>query len=220
MAEIFISQIRREIRRNADYIQTVKAMRDFTNTRTSDTADVLWQVEHPPIFTLGQAGRIDHVLDAGTIPVIRTERGGQVTYHGPGQVVIYVLFDIRRRGIFVKNMVCRLEQAMIDALTEFGVANAQRKPDAPGVYVPDPTRSASATAALAKIGAIGLKVSRGCTYHGVALNVDMDLSPFRRINPCGYAGLNTVDMATMGARTDWQQVADRLSDQIEIHCHV
>lgn len=220
MVEISISQVRREIRRNADYIQTMKAMRDFTNTRTPNTADVLWQVEHPPVFTLGQAGRIDHVLDAGTIPVIRTERGGQVTYHGPGQVVIYVLFDIRRRGIFVKDMVCRLEQAMIDTLTGFGIAKAQRKSDAPGVYVPDPTSSASSTGTVAKIGAIGLKVSRGCTYHGVALNVDMDLSPFRRINPCGYAGLNTVDMATMGSHTDWLQVADRLCDQIEIHCHV
>lgn len=200
--------------RNADVAQTLAEMRRFTETRDATTEDELWQVEHPSVFTLGVAGDPRHVLDAGAIPVVRTERGGQVTYHGPGQVVIYTMIDIRRQGLFVRDMVCRLEQALIDTLQSFGIDHACRKPDAPGVYVPDPDQPAT----LAKIAAIGLKVSRGCTYHGVALNVAMDLEPFVRINPCGYAGLRTVDMATMGRRADWQQVADRLCEQIQAHC--
>lgn len=199
--------------RDADYMATLSEMRRFTETRNTDTEDELWQVEHPPVFTLGVAGNDRHVLDAGSIAVVRTERGGQVTYHGPGQVVVYALIDIRRRGLFVKDTVCRLEQALIDTLTGFGIAGACRKPNAPGVYVPNP----DAPDTLAKIAAIGLKVSRGCTYHGVALNVGMDLEPFTRINPCGYAGLRTVDMATMGCKADWQQVADALCRQIEAH---
>jgi lipoyl(octanoyl) transferase len=153
------------------------------------------------------------LLAPGSIPVVNTERGGQVTYHGPGQVVVYTLLDIRRRGLFVKDTVCRLEQALINTLTSFGIEGAQRKANAPGVYVPDPDRGR--TAPVAKIAAIGLKVSRGCTYHGIALNVEMDLEPFLRINPCGYAGMRTVDMATMGVREPWQHVADRLCDSIE-----
>ena len=188
-------------------------MRTFTQERSPDAEDELWQVEHPAVFTLGQAGRESHVLDAGDIPVIRTERGGQVTYHGPGQVVVYALVDIRRLGLFVKDTVCRLEQAMIDTLSDFGISAATRKPDAPGVYVPD----SGEDGALVKIAAIGLKVSKGCTYHGVALNNAMNLEPFNRINPCGYPGLRTVDMATMGIQADWQDVANCLCDQIERH---
>ena len=188
-------------------------MRTFTQERSPDAEDELWQVEHPAVFTLGQAGRESHVLDAGDIPVIRTERGGQVTYHGPGQVVVYALVDIRRLGLFIKDTVCRLEQAMIDTLSDFGISAATRKPDAPGVYVPD----SGEDGALVKIAAIGLKVSKGCTYHGVALNNAMNLEPFNRINPCGYPGLRTVDMATMGVQADWQDVANCLCDQIERH---
>jgi lipoyl(octanoyl) transferase len=188
-------------------------MRTFTQERSPDAEDELWQVEHPAVFTLGQAGRESHVLDAGDIPVIRTERGGQVTYHGPGQVVVYALVDIRRLGLFIKDTVCRLEQAMIDTLSDFGISAATRKPDAPGVYVPD----SGEYGALAKIAAIGLKVSKGCIYHGVALNNAMNLEPFNRINPCGYPGLRTVDMATMGVQADWQDVANCLCDQIERH---
>lgn len=203
--------------RPADYLETLTAMRDFTESRNDQTPDELWQVEHPAVFTLGQAGQDRHVLQPANIPVVRTERGGQVTYHGPGQVVIYTLLDIRRRGLFVRDTVCRLEQAIIDTLSEFGIANAQRKPDAPGVYVPN-SRAADETDRLWKIAALGLKVSRGRTYHGVALNVGMDLEPFSRINPCGYPGLRTVDMATMGVDAKWQDVADRLCDQIDRHC--
>jgi lipoyl(octanoyl) transferase len=205
--------VERKTLRKADYLETLSAMRAFTDTRTPTTPDALWQVEHPAVFTLGLAGATEHLLAPGSIPVVNTERGGQVTYHGPGQVVIYTLLDIRRRGLFVKDTVCRLEQALINTLTSFGIEGAQRKANAPGVYVPDPDRGR--TAPVAKIAAIGLKVSRGCTYHGIALNVEMDLEPFLRINPCGYAGMRTVDMATMGVREPWQHVADRLCDSIE-----
>ena len=200
--------ITRKTLRGADYLATLDAMREFSSQRTDHTPDELWQVEHLPIFTLGQAGKEEHILNAGNIAVVRTERGGQVTYHGPGQVVIYTLIDIRRRGLLVKDMVMRLEQAMIDTLAGLGIPGASRKPNAPGVYVPN-------GADLAKIGAIGLKVSRGRVYHGLALNVRMDLTPFKSINPCGYAGLRTVDMATMGVIADWQTVAQELCDQIE-----
>ena len=194
--------MKRRTLRNADYLQTLSAMRTFTQERSPESADELWQVEHPAVFTLGQAGKQSHILDAGDIPVIRTERGGQVTYHGPGQIVVYTLVDIRRLGLFVKDTVCRLEQAMIETLSDFGISRATRS---------------SKDDELVKIAAIGLKVSRGCTYHGVALNNAMNLEPFDRINPCGYPGLRTVDMATMGVRADWQEVANRLCDQIERH---
>lgn len=209
--------VRRTVR-NADYVDTLSQMRQFTEKRQADTPDELWQIEHPPVFTMGQAGQDRHLLNPGMIPVVRTERGGQVTYHGPGQVVVYTLIDIRRQGLHVKDTVCRLEQAMIDTLSDFGIRHAARKPNAPGVYVPDPRGPRGPHSELVKIAAIGLKVSRGCTYHGVAMNVAMDLEPFSRINPCGYPGLKTVDMATMGVRPDWQIVADRLCDQIEAHC--
>ena len=209
-----VGSIIRVTRRPADYAQTLAEMQAFTRDRTATTPDTLWQVEHPPVYTLGLAGLTTHILDAGTIPVVRVERGGQVTYHGPGQIVIYTLLDIRRRGIFVKDLVCRLEQALIDTLTDYGIPGATRKPQAPGVYVPDPT-STDPTPSLAKIAAIGLKVTQGRTYHGIALNLAMDLDPFSRINPCGYAGLKTVDMATMGVSASWQEVADTLCDRID-----
>ena len=193
--------------RPADYLEILQRMRQFSESRGAATPDSLWQVEHCPVFTLGQAGQERHILDAGDIPIVRTERGGQVTYHGPGQVVVYTLIDIRRRGLFVKDFVCRLEQALIDTLSDYGITQAQRKSNAPGVYV-------AYQGELAKIAALGLKVSRGKTYHGVALNLQMNLEPFSRINPCGYPGLRTVDMATMGRAQDWQQVADRLCHRV------
>ena len=193
--------------RPADYLEILQRMRQFSESRGAATPDALWQVEHSPVFTLGQAGQEKHILDAGSIPIVRTERGGQVTYHGPGQVVVYTLIDIRRRGLFVKDFVCRLEQALIDTLSDYGITQAQRKSNAPGVYV-------AYQGELAKIAALGLKVSRGKTYHGVALNLQMNLEPFSRINPCGYPGLRTVDMATMEKLQDWQQVADRLCHRV------
>jgi lipoyl(octanoyl) transferase len=193
--------------RPADYLEILQRMRQFSESRGAATPDALWQVEHSPVFTLGQAGQERHILDAGDIPIVRTERGGQVTYHGPGQVVVYTLIDIRRRGLFVKDFVCRLEQALIDTLSDYGITQAQRKSNAPGVYV-------AYQGELAKIAALGLKVSRGKTYHGIALNLQMNLEPFSRINPCGYPGLRTVDMATMGEPQDWQQVADRLCHRV------
>jgi lipoyl(octanoyl) transferase len=205
--------MQRKTLRNAPYLETLAAMRAYTEARNNDSPDALWQVEHPSVFTLGLAGSEKHLLDTGDIPVVHTERGGQVTYHGPGQVVVYTLIDIRRRGLFVKDTVCRLEQALIDTLTSFGICGAQRKPNAPGVYVPDPDLGPKGP--VAKIAAIGLKVTRGCTYHGIALNVEMNLEPFTRINPCGYSGMRTVDMATMGVRESWQSAADRLCDRIE-----
>ena len=151
-------------------------MRDFTDARDTDTRDEFWLVEHDPVFTQGLAGKAEHVLDAGNIPIIQTDRGGQVTYHGPGQLVLYPLIDLDRLGLGVRCFVSDLEQSVIDLLAEYGVESA-RKDGAPGVFVDD-----------AKIASIGLKVRRGCTFHGLALNLDLDLTPFSRINPCGYAG--------------------------------
>ena len=162
--------------KRAPYQKVWQRMRDFTDTRGPDTVDQLWLVEHPPVFTQGLAGKAEHVLNAGDIPVIQTDRGGQVTYHGPGQMVAYPLLDLERLGLGVRKLVCDLEQVVIDMLAEYQVQSA-RKHGAPGVFVDG-----------AKIASIGLKVRRGCTYHGLALNLDLDLSPFERINPCGYAG--------------------------------
>lgn len=152
-------------------------MSEFTNQRTPDTTDQLWLVEHPPVFTQGQAGKAEHLLFPGDIPVVQTDRGGQVTYHGPGQLVAYPLLDLRRLNIGVRELVTRIEQTIVATLAHFGIASAA-KPDAPGVYVKGD-----------KIASLGLRVRRGCSFHGLALNVDMDLSPFQRINPCGYQGL-------------------------------
>jgi lipoyl(octanoyl) transferase len=205
------------------YADTEPAMRAFTAARTADTEDELWLVEHDPVFTQGVAGRDEHVLLAGDVPVVRTERGGQVTYHGPGQVVAYPLVDLRRLGIYVKEYVFRIEAALIDTLADYGVTG-HRVRSAPGIYVrlADPFGHAvlaPATAdpfqGLGKIAALGIKVSNHRTYHGLALNVDMDLAPFQRINPCGYAGLQTVDLKTLGVVATWDDVATRLGQHLQ-----
>ena len=202
------------------YLPTWQAMREFTAVRSESTADELWLCEHDPVFTQGVAGKPGHVLDAGDIPVMQTDRGGQVTYHGPGQVVAYPLLDLRRAGIYVKECVFRVEESVIRALAHFGVTG-HRVTGAPGIYVrlDDPfgharlARDASFDG-LGKIAALGIKVSRHCTYHGVALNVAMDLEPFRRINPCGYAGLETVDLSTIGISTTWNEAAKVLGEKL------
>ena len=160
-----------------DYEPTWRAMQAFTASRAADTPDEIWLLEHPPVFTLGQAGKREHVLTDLGIPIVPIDRGGQVTYHGPGQVVVYLLLDLRRRGYGVKELVSRLEQAVIDLLADHGV-RAERREGAPGVYVGG-----------AKIAALGLRIRNGCSYHGLALNVDMDLAPYAAINPCGYEGM-------------------------------
>lgn len=196
-------------------------MQAFTEARTPDTPDEIWLVEHEPVYTLGQASKPEHLLNPGNISVVQTDRGGQVTYHGPGQVMAYILADLRRSGRFIKAMVHQIEEATIETLRLYGIDNACRKEGAPGVYVPVGGRATVATAApadLAKIAALGIKVRNGCTYHGMALNVDMDLDPFNGINPCGYAGLQTVCMAQMGVRASWDDVAQTLSQQITRYC--
>lgn len=197
--------------RPSDYEPVWRAMQDFTQARTPDTPDELWLVEHTPVYTLGQASKPEHLLNPGNIPVIQTDRGGQVTYHGPGQVMVYILADLKRSGHYIKQMVNEIEESVILTLAGFGVDHACRKDGAPGVYVPMGNT-------LAKIAALGIKVRNGCTYHGVALNVDMDLKPFEGINPCGYAGLQTVNMVDMGARAQWDDVAQALATQIAAQC--
>jgi lipoyl(octanoyl) transferase len=174
----------------APYLPTLEAMRAFTAGRDEQTTDEIWLVEHPPTFTQGLSGKPEHVLTPGDIPVIQTERGGQVTYHGPGQVVAYTLIDLRRRALGVRDLVCRLEAAVIDVCAAHGV-RVRRKAGAPGLYLSLPEPGA-------KIASLGLKVSRGCSFHGIALNVDMDLRRFESINPCGYAGLAVTDLARAG----------------------
>ena len=204
------------------YDFALEAMRAFTAARTAETADEVWLCEHPPVFTLGVAGEAEHVLDAGAIPVVRTDRGGQVTYHGPGQVVAYPLVDLRRLGIYVKEYVYRLEQALLRTL-ERDAVTGHRVRGEPGIYVrlADPFGHAAHVAdpidpfaGLGKIAAIGVKVSHHRTYHGVALNVAMDLTPFERINPCGHAGLKTVDLSTIGVHAAWDDVAMTLGAKL------
>lgn len=206
-----------------DYLPTYQAMADFTQGRTADAPDELWLCEHPPVFTQGLAGKADHVLSPGEIPVVATNRGGQVTYHGPGQVVAYPLIDLQRAGYFVKEYVYRLEEAVIRTLADYGVTG-HRVAGAPGIYVrlDDPGAHQALTgpahdpfAGLGKIAALGIKVSRHRTYHGLALNVAMDLQPFERINPCGYAGLRSVDLSTIGVSTTWNEAAVRLGQKLE-----
>ena len=175
--------------RPARYGEVWAAMQAFTAARTSATVDEVWLCEHPPVYTLGQAGKPEHILDAGPIEVVHTDRGGQVTYHGPGQVVAYALIDLRRAGLFVKAYVHLLEEAAIATLVELGVSQPCRVPGAPGVYVMQVDGTPS------KIAALGVKIRNGCTYHGVALNVSMDLAPFAGINPCGMADMRTTDVA-------------------------
>ena len=205
-----------------DYQPTLAAMRTFTETRTADTPDELWLCEHPAVYTQGLAGKPEHVLAANGIPVVQTNRGGQVTYHGPGQVVAYPLIDLRRLNIYVREYVFRLEQAVLRTLEYFGVTG-HRVAGAPGIYVKlaDPFDHAALVGpradrfeGLGKIAALGIKVSRHCTYHGVALNVAMDLQPFAGINPCGYAGLQTVDLSTIGVQVSPDEVAGVLGTRL------
>ena len=220
---------------NVAYEPTVAAMQEFTAARTEQTGDELWLCEHPAVFTQGLAGKASHVLCAGDIPVVRTNRGGQVTYHGPGQLVAYPLLDLKRARYFVKEFVYRLEESVIRTLGHFGVTG-HRVGGAPGIYVrlDDPSSHAllvqrpqqhhadreQRTAegldftGLGKIAALGIKVSRNCTYHGLALNVAMDLEPFSRINPCGYAALRIVDLSTIGVAVEWSEAADLLGRKL------
>ena len=179
-----------------------RAMQAFTDTRGADTPDELWLLEHEPVFTLGQAGRMEHVLAPGAIPVVPVDRGGQVTYHGPGQLVAYPLFDLRRMKVGVRELVHRIEQAVIDTLADWNIG-AGRRAGAPGVYV-----------AGAKIAALGLRVRRGCTFHGLAFNVDMDLEPFRRINPCGYEGLAITQVLDLGGPGSLAAIETALVDEL------
>ena len=233
-----------------DYLPTYTAMQAFTAARSVDTPDALWICEHPPVYTQGLAGKAVHLLNPASIPVVQTNRGGQVTYHGPGQVVAYPLIDLKRAGYFVKEYVYRIEEALIRTLMHFGVTG-HRVAGAPGIYVrvddpfshamlaprklgsevmgsdpaaqrngsdpfssgSDPISSPNFTG-LGKIAALGIKVSRNCTYHGLALNVAMDLEPFSRINPCGYQGLQTVDLSTIGVCVAWQEAASVLGRKL------
>lgn len=180
-------------------------MQAFTDNRDEKTPDELWLVQHPPVFTQGQAGKAEHVLAAGNVPVIQVDRGGQVTYHGPGQIVAYPLVDLRRLGMGVKALVCRIEEAILRVLAYYGVA-AERRPGAPGIYVNQ-----------AKIASLGLRVRRGCSFHGLAFNVAMDLEPFQRINPCGFSGLEVTDLAhfvTVDLATVEQRLVFELAEQL------
>ena len=191
-----------EIRRleSADYTTTLDAMREYTDRRSGDSPDQLWLLQHPAVFTQGQAGKEEHLLAPGDIPVVQVDRGGQVTYHGPGQWVVYLLIDLRRRGMGVRALVSLIEQSIVSLLAEYGIA-AAADPKAPGVYVDG-----------RKIASLGLRVRRGCSYHGLSLNVDMNLEPFQRINPCGHAGLEVVSMATLlpGVTLDMNAIGERL----------
>jgi lipoyl(octanoyl) transferase len=207
------------------YPPTYAAMQVFTAARSAETPDRLWICQHTPVFTLGLASRAEHLLATGEIAVVATNRGGQVTYHGPGQVVAYPLLDLKRCGYFVKEYVYRLEESVIRTLLAFGITG-HRVAGAPGIYVRlDDPRSHAVLAqgpknttpvftGLGKIAALGIKVSRHCTYHGVALNVAMDLSPFLRIDPCGYPSLQTVDLSTIGVSVSWQEAADVLGQKL------
>ena len=185
---------------SADYTTTLDAMRQYTDQRTDNSPDQLWLLQHPAVFTQGQAGRAEHLLAPGDIPVVQVDRGGQVTYHGPGQWVVYLLIDLRRRGMGVRALVNLIEQSIVALLAEYGIA-AAADPKAPGVYVDG-----------RKIASLGLRVRRGCSYHGLSLNVDMDLEPFQRINPCGHAGLEVISMATLlpGVTLDMKAIGERL----------
>lgn len=185
-----------------DYASVWQAMRAFTDARAEDTADELWLLEHTPVFTLGQAGREEHLLDPGDIPVIKVDRGGQVTYHGPGQLVAYLLLDLRRAGLGVRRLVGLLEQAVIELLADYGVRACARA-DAPGVYVDG-----------RKLASLGLRVRRGCSFHGLALNLGMDLAPFGRIDPCGYPGLEVTRLADLGGPTQVDRVGRDLAAKL------
>ena len=185
-----------------DYQPVVDEMRAFTQARGESTPDEVWLLQHPPVFTQGQAGKSEHVLAPGDIPVVQADRGGQVTYHGPGQLVGYVLVDLRRRGYGIRSLVTRIEDAIVDTLALYGIRAASRR-DAPGVYVED-----------RKIASLGLRVRNGCSYHGLALNVAMDLEPFGRINPCGYQGLQMTQVAALGGPREVERVSQDLEPRL------
>ena len=193
-----------------DYTPTFERMQALTVARDVNSPDEFWLLEHPPVFTLGQAGLESHLLHATSVPLVHTDRGGQITYHGPGQVVIYMLLDLKRRGMMIKEWVRRIEEAIILTLGDYGL-QTERHEGAPGIYI---SNDGTQTHAGAKIAALGLKVKNGCTYHGLSLNVVMDLSPFLQINPCGYAGLETVDMRTMGVDAPQDEVAHVLANYL------
>ncbi|MDN7141560.1 lipoyl(octanoyl) transferase LipB [Pseudomonas sp. JQ170] len=187
------------------YEPVLEAMRRFTDQRGPETGDEIWLVEHPAVFTQGQAGKAEHLLIPGDIPVVQTDRGGQVTYHGPGQLVAYLLLDVRRLGFGVRDLVSRMERCLIELLASYNV-EAAAKADAPGVYVDG-----------AKIASLGLRIRNGCSFHGLALNVDMDLAPFRRINPCGYAGLAMTQLSDQAGPIELSEVRARLRGQLVKH---
>ncbi|WP_110947860.1 lipoyl(octanoyl) transferase LipB [Pseudomonas bohemica] len=188
-----------------DYEPTWQAMQRFTDGRGRDTPDEVWLVQHPPVFTQGQSGKPEHLLLPGDIPVVQVDRGGQVTYHGPGQLVAYLMLDVRRLGFGVRELVTRIEHSLIELLASYGVT-AAAKPEAPGVYVDG-----------AKIASLGLRIRNGCSFHGLALNVDMDLDPFKRINPCGYAGLAMTQLREQAGPIEFAEVSARLRAQLVKH---
>lgn len=185
-----------------DYQPVWQAMHDFTNNRDDNTVDQVWLVQHNPVFTQGQAGKAEHLLATGDIPVVQSDRGGQVTYHGPGQLVAYFLLDLRRKNLGVRELVTRIENLVINTLQHYGISSAAR-PDAPGVYVDDK-----------KICSLGLRIRKGCSFHGLALNISMDLSPFQRINPCGYAGMEMIQLCDLGGPDNLESVSRVLIDEL------
>lgn len=210
MAQLeFSAPLIRELGR-VDYTPTFERMQALTVARDVNSPDEFWLLEHPPVFTLGQAGLESHLLHATSVPLVHTDRGGQITYHGPGQVVIYMLLDLKRRSMMIKEWVRRIEEAIILTLGDYGL-QTERHEGAPGIYI---SNDGTQTHAGAKIAALGLKVKNGCTYHGLSLNVAMDLSPFLQINPCGYAGLETVDMRTIGVNAAQDEVARVLANYL------
>ncbi|WED22486.1 lipoyl(octanoyl) transferase LipB [Vibrio sp. JC009] len=185
-----------------DYQPVWQAMHDFTNSRTDDTIDEIWLVEHNPVFTQGQAGKAEHLLETGDIPVVQSDRGGQVTYHGPGQLVAYFLINLKRKKLGVRDLVTHIENIVIQTLEQFGISSRAR-PDAPGVYVDE-----------RKICSLGLRIRKGCSFHGLALNVNMDLSPFLRINPCGYAGMEMIQTRDLGGPDDLDDISKILVKEL------
>jgi len=195
-----------------DYQDTYDAMKEFTLHRDKDTPDQMWVLEHTPVFTLGLAGDLNHLLDHNTkIDLVQVDRGGQITYHGPGQIIVYLLLDLKRLGIYVKELVFRMEQAIINTLEHYQIAT-ERQVGAPGIYLCSTSQS---THAGAKIAALGLKVTRHCSYHGLALNVNMDLAPFLMINPCGYPDLETIDMKSLGVEKELSEVSKTLVSELQ-----
>ncbi|WP_428776268.1 lipoyl(octanoyl) transferase LipB [Vibrio sp.] len=185
-----------------DYLPVWQAMHDFTDSRTDDTTDEVWVVEHNPVFTQGQAGKAEHLLNTGDIPVVQSDRGGQVTYHGPGQLVVYFLLNLRRKKLGVRELVTHIENLVINTLSAYNIDSAAR-PDAPGVYVDGK-----------KVCSLGLRIRKGCSFHGLALNINMDLSPFLRINPCGYAGMEMVQVSQLGGPDNLEEVAQQLVKEL------